>query len=83
MYALGVGKAIEQELQEIASDPVEKHVYYAKDFEKMGEITTKLKAMICKGNSQMTKQAVSENKRLQHNRQGQYSWKCSVNMFIS
>uniref|UniRef100_A0A3B3YXJ5 VWFA domain-containing protein n=1 Tax=Poecilia mexicana TaxID=48701 RepID=A0A3B3YXJ5_9TELE len=43
MYALGVGKAIEQELREIASEPAEMHLYYAEDFEKMGEITKKLK----------------------------------------
>ncbi|XP_031724535.1 matrilin-2 [Anarrhichthys ocellatus] len=48
LYALGVGKAIEQELREIASEPDEKHLYYAEDFEKMGEITKKLKSRICK-----------------------------------
>ncbi|XP_043972270.1 matrilin-2-like [Gambusia affinis] len=48
IYALGVGKAIEQELREIASEPAEMHLYYAEDFEKMGEITKKLKSRMCK-----------------------------------
>ncbi|XP_058502842.1 matrilin-2-like isoform X2 [Solea solea] len=48
IYALGIGKAIEQELREIASEPDEKHLYYAEDFEKMGEITKRLKMRICK-----------------------------------
>ncbi|XP_029958686.1 matrilin-2-like [Salarias fasciatus] len=47
IYALGIGKAIEQELREIASEPDEKHMYYAEDFEKMGEMTKKLKSRIC------------------------------------
>uniref|UniRef100_A0A671VBU4 Matrilin 2 n=1 Tax=Sparus aurata TaxID=8175 RepID=A0A671VBU4_SPAAU len=48
IYALGIGKAIEQELREIASEPDETHLYYAEDFEQMGEITKKLKLRICK-----------------------------------
>ncbi|XP_028985468.2 matrilin-2-like [Betta splendens] len=48
LFALGVGKAIEQELKEIASEPVEQHFYYAESFEKMGEITKKLKSRMCK-----------------------------------
>ncbi|XP_054596472.1 matrilin-2 isoform X2 [Nothobranchius furzeri] len=48
IFALGVGKAIVQELSEIASDPDEMHLYYAEDFEKMGEVSRKLKSRICK-----------------------------------
>lgn len=49
VYALGVGKAIEQELREIASEPVENHLYYAEDFERMGEMTKRLQSSMCKG----------------------------------
>uniref|UniRef100_A0A8C6WRQ2 Matrilin 2 n=1 Tax=Neogobius melanostomus TaxID=47308 RepID=A0A8C6WRQ2_9GOBI len=50
IYALGVGKAVEQELKEMASEPKEKHLFYTEDFGKMGEITEKLKdtLRICK-----------------------------------
>ncbi|XP_059983865.1 matrilin-2 isoform X7 [Lagenorhynchus albirostris] len=47
MYAVGVGKAIEEELQEIASEPTEEHLFYAEDFSTMGEISDKLRKGIC------------------------------------
>ncbi|XP_013368278.1 PREDICTED: matrilin-2 [Chinchilla lanigera] len=47
MYAVGIGKAIEEELQEIASEPTAKHLFYAEDFSSMGEISAKLKQGIC------------------------------------
>uniref|UniRef100_A0A3B4BDD7 VWFA domain-containing protein n=1 Tax=Periophthalmus magnuspinnatus TaxID=409849 RepID=A0A3B4BDD7_9GOBI len=46
IYALGIGKAVEQELREIASEPIEKHLFYTEGFEKMGEITDKLKDIL-------------------------------------
>lgn len=47
IYAVGVGKAIEEELQEIASEPTDKHLFYAENFSTMGEISEKLKQGIC------------------------------------
>ncbi|XP_068093805.1 matrilin-2 [Hyperolius riggenbachi] len=49
IYAVGVGKAIDEELREIASSPQEKHVIHADDFSSMGYITEKLKSSICEG----------------------------------
>ncbi|CAH2285645.1 matrilin-2 isoform X3 [Pelobates cultripes] len=49
IYAVGVGKAIDEELREIASAPQDKYVIHADDFSSMGYITEKLKTSICEG----------------------------------
>ncbi|XP_053576257.1 matrilin-4 isoform X2 [Bombina bombina] len=47
MYAVGVGKAVEDELNEIASDPVNKHSFYTADFGTINLIAEDLKLNIC------------------------------------
>uniref|UniRef100_A0A1A8RKF4 Matrilin 4 n=3 Tax=Nothobranchius TaxID=28779 RepID=A0A1A8RKF4_9TELE len=52
MYAVGVGKAVEDELREIASEPVEKHFYYTTDFSAISTIAENLKLNVCPAESQ-------------------------------
>lgn len=47
MYAVGVGKAVEEELRQIASEPPELHVSYAPDFDTMTHLLENLKGSIC------------------------------------
>ncbi|XP_043946016.1 matrilin-4 [Protopterus annectens] len=47
MYAIGVGKAVEEELKEIASEPVDKHFFYSADFTTINLIADNLKLRIC------------------------------------
>lgn len=49
MYAVGVGKAVEDELREISSEPVEKHFYYTTDFTAISTIAENLKLNVCPG----------------------------------
>lgn len=49
MYAVGVGKAVEEELREIASEPSELHVSYSPDFNTMTHLLENLKGSICPG----------------------------------
>lgn len=50
IYAIGIGKAIEEELLEIASQPSYKHLFYAEDFTALEDISEELRAQICEGN---------------------------------
>ncbi|XP_041944091.1 matrilin-4 isoform X5 [Alosa sapidissima] len=52
MYAVGVGKAVEDELREIASDPVDKHFFYSADFTAINQIAENLKLNVCAEESQ-------------------------------
>ncbi|XP_037377454.1 matrilin-4 isoform X1 [Talpa occidentalis] len=47
MYAVGVGKAVEEELREIASEPAEMHVSYSPDFTTMTHLLENLRGSIC------------------------------------
>ncbi|XP_051992233.1 cartilage matrix protein-like isoform X1 [Xyrauchen texanus] len=47
MYAVGVGNAIENELREIASEPVTDHYFYTADFKTMNQIAKKLQINVC------------------------------------
>uniref|UniRef100_A0A8C9R160 Matrilin 4 n=1 Tax=Scleropages formosus TaxID=113540 RepID=A0A8C9R160_SCLFO len=52
MYAVGVGKAVEDELREIASEPVDKHFFYSTDFTAINQIAENLKLNVCAEESQ-------------------------------
>ncbi|KAL6112603.1 matn4 [Pungitius sinensis] len=52
MYAVGVGKAVEDELREIASEPLDKHFYYTTDFSAISTIAENLKLNVCPAESQ-------------------------------
>lgn len=49
MFAVGVGKAVEEELRAIASEPVEQHFSYSVDFTTMTHLVENFKLNICPG----------------------------------
>lgn len=53
MYAVGVGNAVEDELREIASEPIAEHYFYTADFKTMNQIAKKLHVNICEGERQV------------------------------
>lgn len=46
MFAVGVGNAVEDELREIASEPVAEHYFYTADFKTINQIGKKLQKKI-------------------------------------
>eukprot|EP00063_Salmo_salar_P012257 XP_013987092.1 PREDICTED: matrilin-4-like isoform X1 [Salmo salar] len=52
MYAVGVGKAVEDELREIASETLDKHFFYTTDFTFINQIAENLKLNVCAEESQ-------------------------------
>ncbi|KAJ8333047.1 hypothetical protein SKAU_G00419430 [Synaphobranchus kaupii] len=49
MYAVGVGKVVEQDLLEIASKPHGEHCFYSADFSAMKSIAKTIKNRFCSG----------------------------------
>lgn len=49
MFAVGVGKAVEEELRAIASEPVEQHFSYSADFTTMTHLVENFSLNICPG----------------------------------
>uniref|UniRef100_A0A452TVN2 Matrilin 1 n=1 Tax=Ursus maritimus TaxID=29073 RepID=A0A452TVN2_URSMA len=47
MFAVGVGNAVEDELREIASEPVAEHYFYTADFKTINQIGKRLQKKIC------------------------------------
>lgn len=66
MYAVGVGKAVEDELREIASEPVEKHFYYTTDFSAISTIAENLKLNVCPGTGPTTRTWTQTQEQLQN-----------------
>ncbi|KTF79841.1 hypothetical protein cypCar_00033078 [Cyprinus carpio] len=60
MYAVGVGKAVEDELREIASEPMEKHFFYTADFTAISQIAENLKLNVCAGAFERLRTAESQ-----------------------
>ncbi|KFV69187.1 Matrilin-2, partial [Dryobates pubescens] len=64
IYAIGIGKAIEEELLEIASEPSYKHLFYAEDFTALEDISEELRAQICEALKESPQQQDPSSGRL-------------------
>ncbi|XP_072425642.1 cartilage matrix protein-like [Chiloscyllium punctatum] len=60
IFAIGVGKATEEQLQQIASLPHDEYLHYTKDFRTMGEIAETVKLQICQGTPSLGDQCKCE-----------------------
>lgn len=60
MFAVGVGKAVEEELRAIASEPVEQHFSYSVDFTTMTHLVENFKLNICPGGCPATSPPLPE-----------------------
>lgn len=61
MFAVGVGKAVEEELRAIASEPVEQHFSYSADFTTMTHLVENFKLNICPGGCPATSPHLPED----------------------
>ncbi|NXC87068.1 MATN2 protein, partial [Cercotrichas coryphoeus] len=64
IYAIGIGKAIEEELLEIASEPAYKHLFYAEDFTALEDISEELRSQICEALKESPHQQDASSGRL-------------------
>lgn len=51
VFAVGVGEALKEELQEIASEPTSAHVFHVSDFDAIDKIRGKLRRRLCESES--------------------------------
>lgn len=51
IFAVGVGEALKEELEEIASEPTSAHVFHVSDFDAIDKIRGKLRRRLCESES--------------------------------
>ncbi|XP_016106065.1 matrilin-4-like [Sinocyclocheilus grahami] len=79
LYAVGVGETAEEELKFIASEPQQKHAYYAEDFSQMEQIADRLKTQIhsCEDQRSVSHQCECGKMMLFHNMSTDALWRVS------
>lgn len=66
MYAVGVGNAVEDELKEIASEPVAEHYFYTADFKAINQIAKELHINTCPGTIATMTQITNKSLKNKH-----------------